>query len=152
MAKISSRKLIHWELLRLHFRRKILGAANFMERHSKGEFHVLVKEIKLFHHEFFFKHTATWHIDFLTVMFDSVCFLIGCIQQFHWLIIVLNNFFRFEVERKKPTVPGKEIIVFLVGVLAQRCGKISEVDSGAFTATKICVLGCYTEKIFCSEE
>ena len=26
-----------------------------MERHSKGEFHVLVKELKLFDHEFFFK-------------------------------------------------------------------------------------------------
>ena len=26
-----------------------------MERHSKGEFHVLVKELKLFDHEFFFR-------------------------------------------------------------------------------------------------
>ena len=31
----------------------------FMERHSKGEFHVLVKKMKLFDHEFFFKHIAT---------------------------------------------------------------------------------------------
>ena len=43
-----------------------------MERHSKGEFHVLVKEMKLFGHEFSFKHIAQ-HFDFLTVMFDSVC-------------------------------------------------------------------------------
>ena len=27
----------------------------FMEGHSKGEFHVLVKELKLFDHDFFFK-------------------------------------------------------------------------------------------------
>ena len=26
-----------------------------MERHLKGEFHVLIKELKLFDHEFFFK-------------------------------------------------------------------------------------------------
>ena len=35
-----------------------------MERHSKGEFHVLVKELKLFDHEFFFKRIATGHFDF----------------------------------------------------------------------------------------
>ena len=28
----------------------------FMERHSKGEFHVLVKELKLFHHESLFNN------------------------------------------------------------------------------------------------
>ena len=81
------------------------------------------------------------------------CFLIGCIQQFHWLIIVSNNFFRFEVEffstpkKKKNPVQGKEIIVFLVGAHAQSCRKISEVDSGAFMATIICNPGWYTRKI-----
>ena len=33
----------------------------FMERHLKGEFHVLNKELKLFDHEFFFKHTSARH-------------------------------------------------------------------------------------------
>ena len=37
----------------------------FMEKHSKGEFHVLVKELKLFDHKFFFKYIATRHFDFL---------------------------------------------------------------------------------------
>ena len=32
--------------------------------YSKGEFHVLVKELKLFDHEFFFKHIATRHFGF----------------------------------------------------------------------------------------
>ena len=46
----------------------------FMERHSEGEFYVLVNEMKLFDHEFFFKHITTPHFDFLTMMLDSVCF------------------------------------------------------------------------------
>ena len=63
MAKISARKLILCELLRLYFKRKNNNIKKkrfwvrqiFMERHSKGEFHVFVKELKLFDHEFFFK-------------------------------------------------------------------------------------------------
>ena len=63
MAKISARKLILCESIRLHFKRKNNNIKRkrfwvrqiFMERHSKGEFHVLVKELKLFDHEFFFK-------------------------------------------------------------------------------------------------
>lgn len=54
------------------------------------------------------------------------CFVIGCIQQFHCLIILPNNFFRFAVElfstpkrEKKFPVLGKEIIVFLEGAIAQ---------------------------------
>ena len=47
----------------------------FMERQSKGQFHVLFNEMKLFNHEFFFKHFVTRHFDFLIVMFDSVCFV-----------------------------------------------------------------------------
>ena len=47
----------------------------FEERQSKGEFHVLVKELKLFDHEFFFKDIATQHFDFsqrcLTVLVSS---------------------------------------------------------------------------------
>ena len=42
--------------------------------------------------------------------------------------------------------------MFLEGALAQSCGKISEVDSGVFTATKICTPGCYTGKILSSVE
>ena len=37
--------------------------------------------------------------------------------------------------------------MLLVGALAQSCGKISEVDSGAFKAAKICTLVSYTGKI-----
>ena len=50
----------------------------FMERYSKGEFHVLVNEMKPFDLEFF-KHLditlTTRQFDFLTVMSDSVCFV-----------------------------------------------------------------------------
>ena len=35
-----------------------------MKRHSKGEFHILVKELKLFDHEVFFKHITTQNLDF----------------------------------------------------------------------------------------
>ena len=35
-----------------------------MERHSKGEFYVLRKKLKLFDQEFLFKHIATRHFDF----------------------------------------------------------------------------------------
>ena len=122
-------------------RKRFLGAGNFYGRHSKGEFHVLVNEMKLFDQEFFFKHIATQHFNFLTVMFDSdsvwFVFLISCIQQLHWLITltVLNIFFHFEVQffstpkKKKQSSTRKKIIVFLVGALAQHCRKISEVDS-----------------------
>lgn len=54
------------------------------------------------------------------------CFVIGCIQQFHCLIILPNNFFRFAVElfstpkrENKFPVLGKEIIVFLEGAIVQ---------------------------------
>ena len=64
MPKISTRKLILCELLSLNFKpkntikRKRSWVSNiFMERHSKGEFHILVKELKLFDHEFFFYST-----------------------------------------------------------------------------------------------
>ena len=47
----------------------------FEERQSKGESHVLVKELKLFDHEFFFRHIATQHFSFpqrcLTVFVSS---------------------------------------------------------------------------------
>ena len=36
----------------------------FEERQSKGELDVLVKELKLFDHEFFFEHIATQHFYF----------------------------------------------------------------------------------------
>ena len=135
-------------------RKRFLGAGNLYGRHSKWEFHVLVNEMKLFDHEFFFKDIATQHFNFLTVMFDSnsvwFVFLISCIQQLHWLITltVLNIFFQFEVQffstpkKKKQSSTRKKIIVFLVGALAQHCRKISEVDSalGPFTATKMCRL------------
>ena len=60
-------------------------------------------------------------------MFQSwFCFLIGCIDQFHWLITLSNNFLYFGVDfvfnskrGKKFPLQGKEIIVFLVGVFVQ---------------------------------
>ena len=53
----------------------------------------------------FHRWTLTMSIDcystfsFFTAKFDSICFcfLIGCIQQFHWLIILSNNFFTLEL-------------------------------------------------------
>ena len=36
----------------------------FEERQSKEEFHVLVKKLKLFDHEFFFKDIGAQHFDF----------------------------------------------------------------------------------------
>ena len=36
-----------------------MGVEIFMERHSREEFHVLVKKLRLFDHEFFFKNIAT---------------------------------------------------------------------------------------------
>ena len=69
MVKILARKLIFCKLLRLHYKYKSKGKRLWVkkiveERQSKGEFHVLVKELKLFDHEFFFKHIATQHVDF----------------------------------------------------------------------------------------
>ena len=63
MAKNSARKLILWELLRLLLNVKTIVLSEkdfsvrqkFMERNLKREFYVLVKELKLFDHEFFFK-------------------------------------------------------------------------------------------------
>ena len=71
MPKISARKLINCKLLCLNFKRKNNTKRKglwmwqiFMERHSEGGFHVLVNELKLFDHEFFFKHIASRHFDF----------------------------------------------------------------------------------------
>ena len=60
MVKISARKLILCELRRLYFirkndnikRKRLRLQQIFLERHSKGEFHVLVKQLRLFDHEF----------------------------------------------------------------------------------------------------
>ena len=77
-----------------------------------------------------------FHSDVCQCLF---CFLIGCIQQLHWLIILSNNIFRFGVElfstpkrKKKFPVQGKEIILFLVGALKNFPvrGKVSKVVSG----------------------
>ena len=60
-----------------------------MDRYSKGEFHVLLKRLKLFDHELFFKHIATRYFDF-SQRWCLFCLIICCIQQFHWLIILSN--------------------------------------------------------------
>ena len=55
-----------------------------MERHPKEEFHSLVKELKLFDHEFLFKHIATRYFDFLhRSLTVFVLFINRCIQQFY---------------------------------------------------------------------
>ena len=105
MQKISARKLILCEFRRLYFKRKNnnirkknFGAANFKERHSKRKFHNLVKELKLFDYDFFKKRITTRDFDFSQRCSQcSFCFLIGCIQQFHSLIILSNNFSTFEL-------------------------------------------------------
>ena len=110
MPKISARKLILCELLRLNFKRKnsikrkrLWVWQIFMSRHSKGEFHVSVKELKLFDHKFFFRHIATRHFDFsqrcftVFVLFQNLLHS-ACIQQFRWLMILSNNLFHFSVE------------------------------------------------------
>ena len=71
MSTISARKLILCELLRLNFKhnnnikKKTLRVSQiFLDRYSKEEFHILVKELKPFDHKFFFSHIATRHFDF----------------------------------------------------------------------------------------
>ena len=64
-----------------------------MERHSKGEFHVLIEALKLFDHEFFFKHIAPRHFDFSQ---RSLTVFALFFNRLHF--ILLNNFFRFGVE------------------------------------------------------
>ena len=62
-SAITAWQLILSELYRLHFKRRNNSIERkrfwmrqfFMERHSKGELHVLVNELKVFNHEFFFK-------------------------------------------------------------------------------------------------
>ena len=62
-------------------RKRLWAGQIFMEKNSKGEFNVLVKELNLFDPEFFFKHTATRHFDFsqpnfiVFVLFNNVPFL-----------------------------------------------------------------------------
>ena len=68
----------------------------------------------------------------------------------------IEYFFQFEVEffstpkRKNNPVQGKQIIMSLVGALAQSCGKISEMNFGVFTATKIFTPGSFSGNILSS--
>ena len=69
MVKILARKLRLCELLRFHYKyknktKRLWPKEMFIERQLKGEFHVLSKELKVFDHEFLFKHIATEHFDF----------------------------------------------------------------------------------------
>ena len=95
-------KLILCELLRLNFkhknnikRKRLWVWQIFMDRYSKGKFHVLVKELKLFDHELFFRHNATRYFDFSQRCLSLFCFINCYIQQFNWLIILSNNLFHF---------------------------------------------------------
>ena len=89
-------------MLRLHFKRSNNNLKRkwfwvrqiFTERYLKEAFMIWLRNWNYFDHEFFFKHIATWYFDSSQPMFHSV-FRSRCIQQFHWLIILLNNFFCF---------------------------------------------------------
>ena len=116
----------------------------FEERKSKGEFHVLVKELKLFDYEFFLKHIPTKHADFsqrcLTVFVLSFNRLYSAVllvdnTPIKYLFSLWSRIFPSSRTKKEIPAQGKEIIVFLVGALRQSqkffCSrKISEVDSG----------------------
>ena len=70
MPKISTRKLTICELHCLNFKhknnikRKRLGCGKFLWKETQKEFHVLIKELKLFDHKYLFKHIATHKFDF----------------------------------------------------------------------------------------
>ena len=100
MAKISARKLIFCKLLRLRFKcknnnikeKRFWLSQTFMGRHSKGEFHVLVKELKVFAREFLFKYIATQHFEFSQ----------GCLAVFVLLFnrfVSLSNFIGWQYYR-----------------------------------------------------
>ena len=116
----------------------------FEERQSKGELYVLVKELKLFDHEFFFKHIAKKHADFsqrcLTVFVLSFNRLYSPVllvdnTPIKYLFSLWSWIFPNSRPKKEIAAQGKEIIVFLVGALRQSqkffCSrKISEVNCG----------------------
>ena len=123
-----------------------------MSRHSKGEFHVSVKELKLFDHKFFFRHIATRHFDFsqrcftVFVLFQNLLHS-ACIQQFRWLMILSNNLFHFSVElfstpkRKKNSSTRKRNYCFQQVRLRKVKsfpfrGKISEVNPGLYCSKR----------------
>ena len=97
MPKIPARKLILCELPCLSFKRKnnikrkrLRVLYIFMERNSKGEFHALLKELKLFDHECFFKHIDTRHFDF-----SQRCFTV---------FVLFNNFLHSAVSLADNTI------------------------------------------------
>ena len=132
MANISARKLILCELLHLNFKRKnnIKGKGYWC-----GKF--LWKDTRKESFTFWLRNgnylitsssSSTLLLDILIFHSDAsqslFCLIISCcIQQFHWLIILSNNLFRFRViifatpKRKKNSAQGKE--TFLVGAFAQ---------------------------------
>ena len=89
MAKISARKLILCELL-LHFNRKNnnIERKRFwvrqipIERNSKGESHIIVKELKLFDHEYLIL-AANERASYYYYQFDFAPFLLVLELVFH---------------------------------------------------------------------
>ena len=123
MQNILARKLILLELLHLNskhknnIKRKRLWVWQILWKDTQGEFHILVKELKLFYHEFFFKHIDAQHFDCsqqcLTVFVLFNC----CIQQFHWyhqIIYSTSEFFFFQLQngKKKSTSRKRNYCVF----------------------------------------
>ena len=144
MTKISARKLTLWELP-FHFNRKNnnIESKRFwvrqtsMEKHSKGEFHVFVKEQKLLNHKFMIlaanKRAFYYQFNFSTLLLllESVFYRwIHAMSTDHysafWFCKVIFSsifnifwiFFRTKTEKKFP-VQGKEIIVLWAGALSQ---------------------------------
>ena len=146
MVKVLARKLMLCKLLRLHYkyknkRKRLWLKEMFEERQSKGEFHALVKELKLFDYEFFFKHIATQHVDFSQ---RCLAVFVSSFNRLYSTVLLVDNTpikYHFSLwswifrNSRTKKLQGKEIIVFLVGALRQSqkffCSrKISEVDSG----------------------
>ena len=129
MVKISTRKLTLWEL-RFHLNRKNnnIESKRFwvrqtsVEKHSKVEFHVFVKEQKLLNHKFMIlvaKERAFYYqfnfSKFLLVL-ESIFYC--WIPIFSSICYVFWTFFSTKTE-KKFSVQGKEIIALLAGALSQ---------------------------------
>ena len=96
----------------------------FMDRYSEGEFHVLVKELKLFDHEFFLKHIATRHFDssqqcfivfvlFNNLLHSTISLADNIVEYCRIIYSTLElNFFQFQNEKKNFQFKEKKLLCF----------------------------------------
>ena len=144
MAKISAKKVTLWEL-RFHFNRKNnnVGSKRFwvrqtsMERHSKGGFHVFVKEQKLLNGKFMilaankraFYYSYQYDFSTFLLVLESIFYRwidavsIDYYSAFWFFKVIFSSicyvfwiFFNTKTEKRFP-VYGKKIIVILAGAL-----------------------------------